>query len=122
MKNKYDYIFIEMNLKDINLEKIKIIRKINNNILILKPNLLEIKNTKFLLEKNDIKNFKILINNFNEYSIDEKIIKNIFYKNKILGKIKYNFYFEKLINNNFKILKIENQKILKQYQKIISKI
>ena len=30
---------------------------------------------------------KIILNNYNKYSINEKIIKNIFKKNKIIGKI-----------------------------------
>ena len=43
---------------------------------------------------------------YNKYSIDEKIIKNIFKKNKIIGKIPYIEKYEKLINENFSNKKI----------------
>ena len=91
IKKKYNYILIE-----INIEKNKIINKniLNNsdeNLLIIKPNFLEIKNAKKIIEKNNLNklnNLKIILNKYNKNTINEKIIKNIFNENNIIGKIK----------------------------------
>ena len=44
----------------------------------------------------------ILINKSNKYSINKKIIENIFKKIKIIGEIKNNSKYEMLINNKMK--------------------
>ena len=75
----------------------------NKKILIINPNLINIKNTLNKIEKNKINKFKVIINNYNNYSIDEKVIKNIFKGNKVIGKINYKKEYDSLINNNFKI-------------------
>ena len=62
--------------------------------------------------------YKIIINNYNNYSIDEKIIKNIFKKNKITGKINYKKEYDELINNNFKISENNLKKLLKDINDI----
>ena len=81
----------------------KIIKNNNEKILIIRPNLLGIKNTKKIIEENKINNFKIIINNYNIYSVDEKIIENIFNKNKIIEKINYKKEYDEIINNNIEI-------------------
>lgn len=115
----YDFIFIENYLNKNNLKSKKIIENSKENILIIKPNLLGIKNGKKIIEKNKLNkknNFKILINNYNKNSIDMKIIKNIFNKNKIIEKINYEIGYEKIINSNFKnfnsISKKYNEKLI----------
>lgn len=85
LEKNYNYIFIEINLEKNN----KILNQINEKILIIKPDILGIKNAKKIIEKNKINNYKLIINNYNKYSLDEKIIKNIFNK-KILKIIKTN--------------------------------
>ena len=85
LEKNYNYIFIEINLEKNN----KILNQINEKILIIKPDILGIKNAKKIIEKNKINNYKLIINNYNKYSLDEKIIKNIFNK-KILRIIKTN--------------------------------
>ena len=85
LEKNYNYIFIEINSKKNN----KILNQINEKILIIKPDILGIKNAKKIIEKNKINNYKLIINNYNKYSLDEKIIKNIFNK-KILRIIKTN--------------------------------
>ncbi len=77
IEKNYNYIFIEINSEKNN----KILNQINEKILIIKPDILGIKNAKKLIEKNKINNYKLIINNYNKYSLDEKIIKNIFNKN-----------------------------------------
>ena len=84
-KKIYDFILIEKNLENNKDKKLKLLNNSNKNILIIKPNIIEIKNTK-------------------------KIIKNIFKKNKIIGKIPYIEKYEKLINENFSNKKIFSKK------------
>ena len=48
----------------------------------------------------------ILINKENKYSIENDIIKNIFKDIKIIGRIKNNNEYERLINKNFKNLEL----------------
>ena len=103
LEKNYNYIFIEINLEKNNFKNNKIIKNINEKILIIRPNLLGIKNTKKIIEKNNINNFKIIINNYNIYSVDEKIIEKIFNKNKIIEKINYKKEYDKIINNNIEI-------------------
>lgn len=103
----------------------KLINNSEKNILIIRPNLLGIKNAKKIIEKNKLnKNnkLKILINNFNKNSIDEKIIKNIFNKNKLIGKIDYEIEYEKIINTNFKKLNIKDKKYNENLKIIVEKI
>ena len=90
LEKKYNYIFIEINLEKNNVKNKKILKNINEKILIIKPDLLGIKNAKKIIEKNKINNYKIILNNYNKNSIDEKIIENIFNKNKIIKKINNN--------------------------------
>lgn len=111
IEKNYDYILIEDNFLNYNFWKNKKI------ISIINSNLLDIKNTKNIIEKNEIKNIYILINKYNKYSIYEEIIKNIL-KNKIIGKIDYNEQYENLINSNFKISKKEINNILEKIEKL----
>ena len=98
---KYNYILIENYIINYKIKNINLFNdtKNINNILIIRPNYLEIKEGFKIIRNNKIENLQILINNYNKYSISEKIIKNIFKKIKIIGKIKYNEKYEKIINN-----------------------
>lgn len=104
IEKNYDYIFIEINSEKNNIKIKKILEYFNKKILIIKPNLLGIKHSKQIIEKNKINNFNIIINNNNIHSVDENIIKNIFNK-KIILKINYNKKYDQIINNNFNISK-----------------
>lgn len=85
LKKNYNYIFIEINSE----KNKKILNQINEKILIIKPDILGIKNAKKIIEKNKMNNYKLILNNYNKYSLDEKIITNIF-NNNILKIIKTN--------------------------------
>ena len=111
-KKKYEYIFIEINSEK---NSKKIINNIDKKILIIRPNILGIKNAKKIIEKNKINKYKIIINNYNKYSINTEIIEKIF-KEKIIGKIKYNQEYDKIINNNFKISKENVKNLIKEFQ------
>lgn len=112
LEKKYEYIFIEINSEK---NSKKIINNINKKILIIRPNILGIKNAKKIIEKNKINKYKIIINNYNKYSINTEIIEKIF-KEKIIGKIKYNQEYDEIINNNFKISKENKKKLIKEFQ------
>ena len=118
LEKYYNYIFIEINLNNKNKKNKKIINNINKKILIINPNLINIKNTLNKIEKNKINKFKVIINNYNNYSIDEKVIKNIFKGNKVIGKINYKKEYDSLINNNFKIPENNFKNIMKDFNYI----
>lgn len=122
LKKNYNYILIETDPKKINK---KILNNSDENILLLRANLLGIKNSKKIIEKNNIYNFnniKIILNNYNKYSIDERIIKKIFNPNKVIGKIFYIKEYENLINKNLKGIKINNKKYKYTIKNILDKI
>ena len=112
LEKKYEYIFIEINSEK---NSKKIINNIDKKILIIRPNIVGIKNAKKIIEKNKINKYKIIINNYNKYSINTEIIEKIF-KEKIIGKIKYNQEYDKIINNNFKISKENVKNLIKEFQ------
>ena len=112
LEKKYEYIFIEINSKK---NSKKIINNIDKKILIIRPNILGIKNAKKIIEKNKINKYKIIINNYNKYSINTEIIEKIF-KEKIIGKIKYNQEYDEIINNNFKTSKENVKNLIKEFQ------
>ena len=122
-KNKYDLIFLEMELE--NFELINKINKITDKfIFIIEVNCERINLNKKIIDKliseNIInqKKINIIFNKTSKYSINKKIAKNIFKNLKIIGKIKLNNYCSFILNekNN---LKIENIKLKKEYLKII---
>ena len=116
LEKKYDYIFIEIDSEKNNFKNKKLIKNIDKKILIIRSNILGIKNAKKIIDKNEINRYKIIINNYNNYSIDKNIIKNIFKENKIISKIKYNKEYDEIINNNFKISKENKKKLIKEFQ------
>ncbi len=118
MKKQYNYIFIEIQ----NLNNYKFYEKIvDENILMLNPNILEINKIKKFIFNNNVQ-MKTILNNYNENAINEKILKNIF-KDKIkkIAKIKYNENYNLIINNNFNINYLDKQ-TKRKYLKIIEKI
>ena len=114
LQRKYNYIFIEIDSEKNNLKNNNIIKNIDKKILIIRPNILGIKNAKKIIDKNKINRYKIIINNYNNYSIDKEIIRNIFKENKIILKIKYNQEYDEIINNNLKMVNIK--KSIKEFQ------
>lgn len=127
LKNKYNYILIDISLECLKNENKKIIKNNFLNIFLIEPNLIEIKKAKRILniyEKEwNIKkeNINIIFNKFNIYSINLEILKNIFWNYKIIGKIDFNINYNLLINKNFKCKK-ELKKIRKNYFNIINKL
>lgn len=127
LKEYYDTIIIDTS-SECFFDYTKNILKNSNNILfLLEANLLEIKKANNLLniytEEWNIEKekFNIIINKYNENSVDDLIINNIFSKYKILGKIKMNKKYNILINKNYK-QNIFQKNIKKEYEKITDKI
>ena len=118
IKKQYDYVIIDFQ----KLSSIKIYKEIiDEQIFILNSNILEMDKIKKYINSNN-KKIKIILNNYNENSISEKILKNIFKnKIKIIGKIKNNKYYNLIINNNFNF-KLLNKKIKVEYFKILKNI
>ena len=106
------------------LKFIKIVlANVDKIIFLVEPNLLEIKKAENLLEiyiedwevyPNKI---EILFNKVNNNSIDEEILKEIFGKFKIIGKIGASNKFTNIANN----IKEENL-LLNKYMKILTKL
>lgn len=117
-KNNYDYIFIDIH----NLNNYKFYEKIiDENILILNPNILEINKIKKFIINNNI-TLKTILNNYNENSISEEILKNVFNnKIKVIEKLESNKNYNLIINNKFDIKYLDN-KTKEKFLKIIEKL
>lgn len=125
LEKYFNYLLIEIysrkNKKKIN----KILINSDENLLLINPNLLGVKNGKKIIEKNNINNYnksKIILNNCNKYSINEKIMENIFKESKIIGKINYKMEYEELINKNFKSSILDFKSSNNEISKIVNKI
>ena len=118
IKNKYDYIFIDMQ----NINSYEIYKEIiEKNILILNSNLLEIEKIKKFINKNDV-NLKIILNNYNQNAISKNILEKTFNnKIKIIGEIENNKKFNLIINNNFNLEFLDNR-TKNKFLKIIKNI
>ncbi len=123
LKNNYNNILIDLNCNyydDLN----KFIMNLSDYILFISDtNFLEINKSIKLLDKyiNNYKinknKFKIIFNKYNENSIDLKLLKKIFNEFKIIGSLKYNNKYNKLINKNNKN-NFLSKKIRKEYLNI----
>ena len=125
-KNNYDNIIIDLGNKTKREEKEFILNKCKKNLILLEPNLIGIKKFKVILKEYveylKIKKDKIyiLLNKENKYSVNKKVIENIFKKIKIVGQINDNLKYEILINNKMKnVDKILNKKEEKNFNKIL---
>lgn len=119
-KNTYDFIIIDLKGNREELFLKQFLEKNDDLILLVEPNLINIKRTinKYRKIINKNKKIKIIINKTNKYSINKKIIKKLLYSD-IIGEIKYNDLFEKLINN---CINKKNYSKIKDLEKIIKEI
>ena len=127
LKEYYDLIIIDTSSECFLDYTKNILKESDIIVFLLEANLVEIKKAKNLLKiynknwKINEEKIKLIINKYNEESVDEKIIKNIFSEYKILGKIKFNKKYNNLINKNFEE-NIYTKNIKKDYKKITEKI
>lgn len=127
LKKEYNIIFIDTSAECfLDFQKL-LLEKSNQIIFLTDTNLLEIKKSMNLLKiyiqewKIPIEKFSIIFNKYSKESIDEKILKNIFNDFYILGKLKLDIKYSKIINQNIKNIN-SYKKIKKEYKKIIKKI
>ncbi len=127
LKQYYDFIIIDTSCECFFDYTKNILHYSDTILFLLEANLSEIKKANNLLkiyteEWNLEKNkFNLIINKYNENSVDDKIVKHIFLDYKILGKIKFNKKYNTLINKNFEE-DIFTKNIKKEYEKITDKI
>lgn len=123
LKNKYDYIIVDTSSECFFKYNKIFIDNSDKNIFLLEANLLEITKAKRLLEmyeKNwniNTKKISIIINKYNKNSIDKRVIKNIFSKYEIIGKIRMSNLYNSVINKNNANL-YKSRENIKEYRKI----
>lgn len=127
LKQKYNTIIVDTS-SECFFDLIKeIINNSNKNVFVAETNLLEIKKAKQLLNiyinKWKIKKEKIniLFNKYDKECVNIKLLKFIFNEFNILGVLKYNSKYNKLINKNNKF-NFYDKKIRNEYIKINNKI
>lgn len=121
----YDRIYIENYFENDNEIEQEILKISNEIIFLSQTNLLEISKSKKILERYinryliEKEKINILFNKYNKYSIDEKLLKKIFFEFNFIEKIKFNNKYNLLLNGQaFFNLK----KIKKEYFKIYKKL
>lgn len=127
LKEKYNTIIIDTS-SECFFDFTKTIIKISNkNIFVTETNILEIKKAKELLNiyihqwKIDKNKFNILFNKYDKECISINLLKDIFCEFNIIGVLKYNSKYNKLINKNIKH-NLNDKKIRKEYLKINNNI
>ena len=124
LKEKYDVIIFDTSAESFLDYTREIINLSNQVIFISGANLLEVKKSEKLLEIYNkewgIKKSKINIvfNKCTNKSIDETVLKEIFNKYNILGKIQLNDYYDLLINKKM----TQKSKLQKEIEKIKKQI
>lgn len=123
LKDVYDLILIDTS-SETTLKFMKVVlTNVDKIIFLLEPNLLEIKKAENLLEiyiedwEIHPKRIELLLNKVNANSVDQDVLKEIFGKFKIVGKINFSFKFTELANNIR-----EGDLGLNKYIKILEKI
>ena len=123
LKEIYDFILIDSS-SETSLKFMKaVLANVDKIIFLLEPNLLEIKKAENLLEiytedwEIFPKKINLLLNKVNMNSVDQDIVKEIFGRFKIIGKINFSFKFTELANNIR-----EGDLRLNKYIKILEKI
>ena len=106
VKKEYDNILIDTSSETLIDYTKELIKVSNNTIFISGANILEIRKTERLLEiynkEWNISKSKInlVFNKYTNKSIDDEVLKRVFKKYNILGKIKLSDYYDLAINKN----------------------
>lgn len=121
----YERIYIENYFENDNEIEQEILKISNEIIFLSQPNLLEISKSKKILERYinryliEKEKINILFNKYNKYSIDENLLKKIFFEFNSIGKIKFNNKYNLLLNGQ---VFMSIKKLRKEYFKIYKKI
>ena len=117
LKNKYDYILVDLNINKNNTYYKKILELADLILFLIEPNLSEIKKSNYLLDVSCKHKTSIILNKTNKNIISKGILNELYQGYEIIGNIKYNEKYNLYINSNIEIL-IN----LKEYKKIYEKI
>ena len=124
LKEKYDLILIDTTF-DIRYQKLmkELINISSKTVCLVEGNLVCMKKTKELLETNrqNTKKINIIYNKKNKYTIEENVLKMIFFKYKFIGTLSYDCKYDKIINKNLNALYITSN-IEKEFTKIANKL
>ena len=127
IKKQYEFIIIDTSCECFLNYNQFVLEKSDEILFLTEANLLDIKKSIRILKifkdiwKIKKEKIKIIFNKYNKNSVDEKILKNIFYDYEILGKLYFNNKYNLLINKNMSNI-IYDLKLKKEYEKIINKI
>ena len=128
LKKKYNLIILDIGTKNkFNLNEI-LLKDSTKIIFLLEPNLLGIKKGKEIIDKYineyeiDKEKIKIIANKCDKYSVNNEILSCCFYGIKVIGRIKYEDIYSKIINKNTNIKKEANKKIINENKMIAKKI
>lgn len=127
LKEKYNTIIIDTSSECFFDITKNIIQLSNKNIFVTETNILEIKKTKELLNiyinewKINKEKFNILFNKYDKDCTEMNLLKCIFSEFNIIGVLKYNTKYNKLINKNIKN-NLYDKKIRDEYMKINNNI
>ncbi|MCI9274596.1 MAG: AAA family ATPase [Clostridia bacterium] len=124
LKEKYDLILIDTT-SDMRYQKLmeELINISSKTICLVEGNLVCMKKTKELLETNreNTKKINIIYNKKNKYTIEENVLKMVFFKYKFIGMLSYDCKYDKIINKNLNALYITSN-IEKEFTKIANKL
>lgn len=127
LKNIYSTIIIDTS-SECFFDFTKLIIKLSNQtIFVTESNISELKKASNLLKiyinewKIPKEKINILFNKYNKNSIDTNLLKDLFCEFNIIGTLKYNASYEKLINKNIKNNFLD-KKIIKEYENVEEKI
>lgn len=124
LKEKYNYIIFDTSSECFLDYTKEIINISDESIFISGANLLEIKKSQKLLDiytnewEINRRKFNIVFNKCTDKSVDDEILKEIFSRYFILGKIELNDYYDLLINKNM----TQKTKLRKEIEKIKKQI
>lgn len=127
LKNIYNTIIIDTSSECFFDFTKTIIKLSNKNIFVTETNILEIKKAKELLNiyinkwKIEKNKFNILFNKYDKNCIDINLLKELFCEFNVIGTLKYNGKYNKLINKNIKYNLI-NKKIRNEYLEVNKKL
>ncbi len=127
IKKEYDLIIIDTSSECFLDYTRELIEMANQSIFISGANILEIKKAQKLLEiytkewgiQEDT--FNIVFNKCTDKSVDDEVLKNIFKRYIILGKIKLNDYYDLAINKNSNKIKEIQQDLDKIRKQILDR-
>ena len=122
-KQDYDLIIIDTSANLKNEYTKRIFYNSDDIIFLIEPNILGVKKAKNMLEvfehdwKINNEKIKMVLNKTNIYQISNAIIEELFPEIELIGKMKYNDFYNLMINKN-----IDKKEIKKEYQKIHKKL